>query len=649
MGMHRFVVLQRLFQLLLAGFCLLAAPAEAQSVTTYTQSTTGAINSSTVCTSPLVRTFSVGTSFTVGDVDLGVLITHTWRGDLQLTLKSPDGTSVQLTNGDTASTSGDNLNVLFDDSASQLVNTDSPTGNHSSNAPPFQNTFRPRNPLSAFAGKAAAGTWRLEICDLYPAADNGNFQYAELRLTSAPSNYADLSLTKTVVGSAPSSGGSVTWRLTVANASTSPSSATGVTVKDYLPAGFTFVSASGTGTFSGSTGVWTVGTVTAGQTRTIDVTGTISATAGATIVNSAEITASSIADIDSTVNNGVTGEDDYASVSFTVAGSRVAGTPPALSCPNGSTLFDWDPLTWSAGSTVNSYSLGSYGTIGFTLTNPGTWLNNASLGGTSPNLQTAMDGGYTGQKSLIQLVDLPNQSARVTTTIALPATMQGAQFRLFDVDYAANQFADIVTVEGRYQGLTVTPTLTNGIANYVIANSAYGDGGANTGTSDGNVVVTFNQPIDTIIIFYGDHAAAPTDPGQQAIAVGDITFCNPTTVLSVTKVSSVLSDPVNGVTNPKALPGAVLEYCLTISNPGTVSATNIVATDAVPSTMTFTAGSMTSGTSCVGATMAEDDNSTGADESDPFGASFSGSTVSALANSLTPSQTFALKFRATVN
>ncbi|WP_305096356.1 proprotein convertase P-domain-containing protein [Croceibacterium aestuarii] len=648
MGGQSLAAFQRLL-LFLAGLCLLATPAGAQSVTTYTQATAGTINRNTDCARPLVRTFSVGSSFTVGDVDIGVLITHTWRGDLQLTLQSPDGTSVQLTNGDTASTSGNNLNVLFDDSAAQLVNTDSPTGNHSSSAPPFQNTFRPRNPLSAFAGKASAGTWRLEICDLYPAADDGTFQYAELRLTSAPSSYADLSLTKSVLGSAPSSGGSVTWRLSVSNSSTSPSAASGVTVKDYLPAGFTFVSASGSGSFNASTGVWTVGAVSAGQTRTIDVTGTINATAGAMIVNEAEIASSSVVDIDSAVNNGVTGEDDYATVSFTVAGTRSAGTAPALSCPNGSTLFDWDPLSWSAGSTANTYSLGGYGSIGFTLSNPGAWLSDNSLGGTSPNLQTAMHGGYVGQKSLIQLVNLPSQSARVTTTITLPAAMQGAQFRLFDVDYAANQFADTVTVEGRYQGATVIPTLTNSIANYVIANSAYGDGGANTGTSDGNVVVTFGQPIDTIIIHYGNHTAAPIDPGQQAIAIGDITFCDPTTVLSVTKVSAVLSDPVNGTTNPKALPGAVVEYCLTISNPGAVAATNVVATDTVPATMTYTAGSMTSGASCAASSTAEDDNASGSDESDPYGASFAGSVISAAANTLSPNQSFALKFRVSVN
>lgn len=548
---------------------MLGSPVLAQSTTTYSNTTTGTVNNATTCTAPLVRNFTVGTSFTVTDVNIGILTTHTWRGDLQFTLQSPAGTRVQLTNGDTANTSGDNFNVLLDDLATQLVNTDSPTGTHTTTAPPYQNTFRPRNPLSVFNGQNSAGTWRLEICDLFPSQDNGSFRRADLYLTSPPPNYADLSLTKTLIGSAPSNGGTVTWRLSANNASGSPSSATGVTVKDYLPAGFTFVSATGSGSFNSGTGVWTVGTLTAGQTKTIDIVGTITATAGATITNTAEITASSIIDSDSTVNNGVTTEDDFAASSFVVAGSRTAGTPPTLVCPNGNILFDWDGRTWTAGSTSNSYALGSLGNVGFALTNPGTWLNNAGLGGQSPNLQTAVTGGLSPvQNSLIQLVDLPNTSAVVTTTITLPRVMAGAQFTVFDVDFGTGQFADRITVRGSLRGTTVTPTLTNGVANYVIGNTGYGDLASDNTAANGNLTVTFASAIDTIVIEYGNHSLAPADPGQQAISIHDINFCLPYTTLSVTKTSAVISNPVEGATNAKAIPGALIEYIIAVSNTG---------------------------------------------------------------------------------
>ncbi len=51
-------------------------------------------------------------------------------------------------------------------------------------------------------------------------------------------------------------------------------------------------------------------------------------------------------------------------------------------------------------------------------------------------------------------------------------------------------------------------------------------------------------------------------------------------VLSVAKSSAVISDPFNGTTNPKAIPGAVIEYTITVSNaPGASTATNINVSD----------------------------------------------------------------------
>src|SRR3546814_2016154 len=66
--------------------------------------------------------------------------------------------------------------------------------------------------------QSSAGTWRLEICDQYPSADNGNFVRTDLYLTSVPSNYADLSLTKSVSNAAPAFGASIDYVLSVTNA-----------------------------------------------------------------------------------------------------------------------------------------------------------------------------------------------------------------------------------------------------------------------------------------------------------------------------------------------------------------------------------------------------------------------------------------------
>jgi uncharacterized repeat protein (TIGR01451 family) len=57
---------------------------------------------------------------------------------------------------------------------------------------------------------------------------------------------------------------------------------------------------------------------------------------------------------------------------------------------------------------------------------------------------------------------------------------------------------------------------------------------------------------------------------------------NPT--LSIAKASLAISDPVNGTTNPKRIPGGVVEYVITVANrgPGQVDASTIVLTDPVP-------------------------------------------------------------------
>ena len=462
--------------------------------------------------------------------------------------------------------------------------------------------------------------------------------------------FADLSLTKTLLTATPTTGNSATFRLTLTNAASSSLSATNVRVRDTLPTGFVFTSSSGTGSFDATTGVWTPGTLARNQSVSIDLTGTVTATSGATITNRAEVTASDQFDPDSTPNNNSVTEDDYATANLTVGGGRVAGTPPTLVCPNQTILFDWDPVNWTAGSTNNSYALGTLGQIGFSLTNDGAWVNNAGFGGQSPAKQNTFTGGILpGEFSLALVVDHTSQAGRAVSTIALPDIMRGAQFRIFDVDSNPGQFADLVVVEGRYKGATVLPALTNGVSNYIIGNAAYGDGASDNTSNNGNVVVTFSQAIDTIIIRYGNHSAAPADPGLQGIALHDITFCRPTTTLVTEKTSRVLTDGIADNEAEFFIPGATVEYCLLVTNSGESRATNIQMNDSLPAQLTYVAGTLRSGSNCADATIVEDDDAAGADETDPYGASFATGSVIGTAPALDPAASFAVKFEATID
>lgn len=632
------------------AFGLAANPAAAQTTSSYSNTTTGTISeSATSCTSPMVRSFTVAANAQVTDVNIGVQFTHTYRGDVRATLTSPSGTVVNLITN--IGTSTDNLNVLFDDSAAASITTHTSNNDSTATAPPYQRTFRPQGTLASFNGEGSAGTWQLTICDSLNG-DSGAFTRSDLTLTTVPlSPYADLSLTKSVSNAAPASGTSIDYVLSVTNAGASTLTATGVTVQDTLPAGFIFTSASGFGSYNSTTGVWTVGSIPAGTTRTLTITGTVAASAGASVTNIAEISASSAFDPDSTPGNGAAGEDDSDSATFTVSGTRVAGTAPTLVCPVGTTVHDWDSVSWPAGTTSGSYALTAIGTMNFNITiSGGSFLSNATYGGQSPTRQNAVTGGLApAQFSIFQIADFTSQAGAITSTIALPTAVPGVQFRVFDIDYAAGQFADRLTVTGSFNGAPVTPTLTNGVSNYVIGNSAYGDATSADGSANGNVVVTFAAPVDTIVITYGSHGLAPADPGQQGAAIHDLTFCRPTTNLTIAKTSSVVGDPVNGTTDPKAIPGATMRYCILVTNNGSGTATGINIADALPASTTFVPGTLRSGTSCAGATTVEDDNANGADESDPFGASITGTTVAATTPTLLPANAMAVAFDVTIN
>ena len=66
--------------------------------------------------------------------------------------------------------------------------------------------------------------------------------------------------------------------------------------------------------------------------------------------------------------------------------------------------------------------------------------------------------------------------------------------------------------------------------------------------------------------------------------------------LTVVKSSTLISDPINGSLSPKALPGAVVQYCMVVNNStlGT-PASAVVLTDTIPANTNYVPGSITVG------------------------------------------------------
>ncbi len=92
--------------------------------------------------------------------------------------------------------------------------------------------------------------------------------------SASPVAKADLSIAKSVDNSTPNVGDNIVFTLTVTN--NGPSNATGVSVTDNLPAGYTYVSDDGSGAYSG--GTWTVGNLANGASATLNITVSVNAT-----------------------------------------------------------------------------------------------------------------------------------------------------------------------------------------------------------------------------------------------------------------------------------------------------------------------------------------------------------------------------------
>ncbi|HEX7491131.1 MAG TPA: hypothetical protein VF337_05465 [Candidatus Limnocylindrales bacterium] len=121
---------------------------------------------------------------------------------------------------------------------------------------------------------------------------------------------ADLSLTKTVDLDTPDKGTDVTFTISVTNHG--PNATTGVHVGDLLPAGLTWVSdLPSAGAYDHETGDWAIGDMANGDVVTLSITATVEIEGP--ITNTAEVTASSLPDPDSTPGNSDPGEDDQAS------------------------------------------------------------------------------------------------------------------------------------------------------------------------------------------------------------------------------------------------------------------------------------------------------------------------------------------------
>lgn len=160
--------------------------------------------------------------------------------------------------------------------------------------------------------------------------------------------------------------------------------------------------------------------------------------------------------------------------------------------------------------------------------------------------------------------------------------------------------------------------------------------------------------VDTV---FGDTTGAPNTTGDAArdgSHSDDDEYDVVTAALAVIKSQTVISDPFNGAVNPKAIPGAVIEYCVDINNTGATQADAIVMTDAIPANTTYQAGTIRvgvagAGTACTsGSGTAEDDDAAGVGDAGDFNVTTAGA-VTVLGGNIAAAARYKALFRVTIN
>jgi hypothetical protein len=188
----------------------------------------------------------------------------------------------------------------------------------------------------------------------------------------------------------------------------------------------------------------------------------------------------------------------------------------------------------------------------------------------------------------------------------------------------------------------VPGTRVNGdVAGVTLTAQARDSGTAGTqGAVSGETTGANTAGVDTV---FAD-AAGATDAARdgQISARDDYTVSG--AILTITKTSKVISDPQNGTTNPKLIPGAVVEYCIQVANAaGGATAQAPAVSDVVPAQTTYDAtfGIKLNGTVTTGVCNA--DGTTG-------GTYTAGTTtVSGTLSDVAAGATRTLYFRATIN
>ncbi len=430
-------------------------------------------------------------------------------------------------------------------------------------------------------------------------------------ITTVPVPQTDLAITKAVDNTNPIVGSTVTFTLTVTN--NGISNATGVSVADQLPSGYTYDSDNGSGAYNSTTGVWTIGNLAKNTSASLDIVATVKESGNyintATVSgnqqdpnpgnNTASSTPMPIAQADlaivKTVSN--TTPDVGSNVVFTLT---VSNQGPSMATdvvvtdvlPSGFTYVSDDGSgnytsatgEWIVGSLNNSQSASLL--ITATVSPTGTYTNTASVTANEPDPNTANNG------SAVTPVPQPVSDLAITKTDGNSTYTPGnpVTYTLTLTNAGPNHVTEAI-VSDILPGDLINVSWTSSVTGTAQVTS----GAIGTGNSL-SALVDINAGVGNAVVFTVSGTVKPSATGNltnTASITAPIGIKDPSTAnnsATDTDTPVVESDLSITKTNTATTytPGTSTTYEVLVGNAGPSDAVGALVTDTAPAGTTIT-------------------------------------------------------------
>ncbi|WP_162428172.1 T9SS type A sorting domain-containing protein [Pontibacter pudoricolor] len=198
----------------------------------------------------------------------------------------------------------------------------------------------------------------------------------------------------------------------------------------------------------------------------------------------------------------------------------IIGTPET-----GISAFDWStrPLDENPFIVSGNNSASPYTVDGVTMRWSSALNNGVTYESTKVDDKTYKPG--TKSFTLIQLSKATTAGSVIQLDLNKP--VEDLTFTVFDVDVALNQFTDKLTITGYYNGTPVqlVKNKVKATSNNQFASSALtGLTATDNAGSEGDVMVTFSQPVTRVVIQYSNASATQNANGRQGMAIHNLSW-----------------------------------------------------------------------------------------------------------------------------